>query len=173
MQCMQFSWLSGSWKAMAGRMSIRRCLKLIDGPPDPKGPLSTTIPSAAIASDNREDRYLAEFGGHTPRYCTAYRRGNLSHSKPAIALSSMLTARSLNERTIYGACIIKYRVKLFSLNFFTHFFYTNIFSMEITRRKLSELLYIDKNVERTSTARARVPRFPRARYRVTFQESCS
>ena len=22
MQCMQFSWLSGSWKAMAGRMSI-------------------------------------------------------------------------------------------------------------------------------------------------------
>ena len=31
--------------------------------------------------------------------------------------------------------------------------------------------YIDKNVERTSTARA--PRLPRARYRVTFQESCS
>ena len=35
------------------------------------------------ASANREDRHLAEFGGHTPRYCTAYRRGNLSHSKPS------------------------------------------------------------------------------------------
>ena len=33
--------------------------------------------------------------------------------------------------------------------------------------------YIDKNIERMSTARARVPRLPRARYRVTFQESCS
>ena len=40
--------------------------------------LSTTIPSAAIASANREDRHLAEFSDHTPRYCTAYRRGNLS-----------------------------------------------------------------------------------------------
>ena len=66
---------------MAGRMSIRRYLKPIDGLPD-RGALSTTIPSAAIASANREDRHLAEFGGHTPRYCTAYRRGNLSHSKP-------------------------------------------------------------------------------------------
>ena len=51
---------------MAGRMSIRRYLKPIDGLPDPKGSLSTTIPSAAIASANREDRHLAEFGGHTP-----------------------------------------------------------------------------------------------------------
>ena len=57
---------------MAGRMSIRRYLKPIDGLLDPKGSLSTTIPSAAIASANREDRHLAEFGGHTPRYCTAY-----------------------------------------------------------------------------------------------------
>ena len=63
MQCMQFSWLSGSWKAMAGRMSIRWYLKPIDGLPEPKGSLSTTIPSAAIASANREDRHLAEFGG--------------------------------------------------------------------------------------------------------------
>ena len=78
---------SGSWKAMAGRMSIRRYLKPIDGLPDPKGSLSTTIPSAAIAYANREDRHLAEFGGHTPRYCTAYRRGNLSHSKPSPPLS--------------------------------------------------------------------------------------
>ena len=54
--------------------------------PDPKGSLSTTIPSAAIASANRKDRHLAEFGGHTPRYCTAYRRGNLSHSKPSPSL---------------------------------------------------------------------------------------
>ena len=50
---------------MAGRMSIRRYLKPIDGLPDPKGSLSTTIPSAAIASANWEDRHLAEFGGHT------------------------------------------------------------------------------------------------------------
>ena len=71
---------------MAGRMSIRRYLKPIDGLPDPKGSLSTTIPSAAIASANREDRHLAEFGGHTPRDCTAYRRGNLSHSKPSPSL---------------------------------------------------------------------------------------
>ena len=54
--------------------------------PDLKGSLSTTIPSAIIASANREDRHLAEFGGHTPRYCTAYRRGNLSHSKPSPSL---------------------------------------------------------------------------------------
>ena len=66
MQCMQFSWLSGSLKAMAGRMSIRRYLKPIDGLLDPKGSLSTTIPSAATAYANREDRHLAEFGGHTP-----------------------------------------------------------------------------------------------------------
>ena len=38
---------------MAGRMSIRRYLKPI-GLPDPKGSLSTTIPSATIASANRE-----------------------------------------------------------------------------------------------------------------------
>ena len=49
---------------MAGRISIRRYLKPIDGLPDPKGSLSTTIPSAAIVSANREDRHLAEFGGH-------------------------------------------------------------------------------------------------------------
>ena len=35
---------------MAGRMSTRRYLKSIDGLPDPKGSLCTTIPSAA----NRE-----------------------------------------------------------------------------------------------------------------------
>ena len=35
--------------------------------------------------------------------------------------------------------------------------------------------YVNKNVERTSTVRARerVPRRPRARYRVAFQEICS
>ena len=68
-------------------LSIRRYLKPIDGLPDQKGSLSTTIPSAAIAYANREDRQLAEFGGHTPRYFTAYRRGNLSHSKPSPPLS--------------------------------------------------------------------------------------
>ena len=46
-------------------MSIHRYLKPIDGLPDPKGLLSTTISSAAIASANREDRRLNEFGGHT------------------------------------------------------------------------------------------------------------
>ena len=66
---------------MAGRMSIRRYLKSIDGLPDPIGSLSTTIPSA-----NRDDRHLAEFGGHTHCYCTAYRRGNLSHSNPSPSL---------------------------------------------------------------------------------------
>ena len=72
---------------MAGRMSIRRYLKPIDRLPDLKGSLSTTILSAAIASANWEDRHLAEFGGHTPvTYCTAYRRGNLSHSKPSPSL---------------------------------------------------------------------------------------
>ena len=35
---------------------------------------------------NREDRQLTELGGHTPRYCTAYRRGNFSHSKPSPSL---------------------------------------------------------------------------------------
>ena len=39
---------------MAGRMSIRRYLKPIDGLPDPKGSLSTPpFPSTAIASANR------------------------------------------------------------------------------------------------------------------------
>ena len=90
---------------MAGRMSIHRYLKPIDGLPNPKGSLSTTIPSAAIASANPEDRHLAEFGLR----------------QQAIALSSMLTARSLNACTIYGACIIIYCVKLFSFNFFRHF----------------------------------------------------
>ena len=37
---------------MAGCMSIRRYLKSIDGVPDSKGSLSTTIPSAAIPSAN-------------------------------------------------------------------------------------------------------------------------
>ena len=66
-------------------MAVCRYLKPIDGLPDPKGSLSTAIPSAAIASANQEDRHLAEFGGHIPCYytCTAYRRGNLSHSKPS------------------------------------------------------------------------------------------
>ena len=44
---------------------------------------------AAIASANREDRRRAEFGAMPPpppRYCTAYRRGNLSHSKPSPSL---------------------------------------------------------------------------------------
>ena len=35
-------------------MSIRRFFKPIDGLPDPKGSLSGAIPSAAIASANRE-----------------------------------------------------------------------------------------------------------------------
>ena len=51
---------------MAGRMSIRRYLNPIDGLSDPKRSFSTTIPSATITSANREDRHLAEFGGHTP-----------------------------------------------------------------------------------------------------------
>ena len=38
---------------MAGRVSICRYLKLIDGLHDPKGSLSTTIPSTAIAFANR------------------------------------------------------------------------------------------------------------------------
>ena len=67
-------------------LSICRNLNPIDGLPDPKGSLSTTISSAAIASANREDQHLAEFGGHIPRYCTAYRRGNPSHSKPSPSL---------------------------------------------------------------------------------------
>ena len=113
---------------MAGRMSIRRYLKPIDGLPDTKGSLSTTIPSATIASANREDRHLVEFGGWTPRICTAYRHGNLSHSKPSP--SSMLTARSLNARTIYGACIIIYCVKLFSSNFFIRNIFTRTFFHE-------------------------------------------
>ena len=71
---------------MAGRMSIPRYLNPIDGLPDPKGSLSTTIPFAAIASANQEDRHLTEFGGHTSRYCTAYRYGNLSHTKPSPSL---------------------------------------------------------------------------------------
>ena len=77
---------------MAGRMSIRRYLKSIDGIADPKGSLSITIPSSAIASANIminwEDRHLAEFGGHTPLPITvhAYRRGNLTHSKPSPSL---------------------------------------------------------------------------------------
>ena len=37
---------------MAGRVSICRYLKPIDGLPDPKGSLSTTIPSTAIAFAN-------------------------------------------------------------------------------------------------------------------------
>ena len=76
--------------------SLRRS---IDGLPDPKGSLFTTIPSAAIASANREDRHLAEFGGHTPRYCTAYRassslrtRGTFSRSS---AVSDQLSFRAL------------------------------------------------------------------------------
>ena len=38
---------------MAGRVSICRYLKPIDGLPDPKGSLSTSIPSTAIAFANR------------------------------------------------------------------------------------------------------------------------
>ena len=71
---------------MAGHMSIRQYLKPIDGLPDPKRSLSTTIPSATIASANWEDLHLAEFGGHNSRYCTAYSCGNLSQSKPSLSL---------------------------------------------------------------------------------------
>ena len=64
-------------------MSIRRYLKPIDGLLDPKGSLSNTVPSAATASANRDDRHLAKFGGHiyTLYSSTTYRCGNLSHSK--------------------------------------------------------------------------------------------
>ena len=111
---------------MAGRMSIHRYLKLIDGLPNPKGSLSTTIPSAAIASANREDRHLAELVAILP--VTVQRIDVVtSHTASHRALSSMLTARSLNAHTIYGACIIIYRVKLFLFSFFIPKFFTRIF----------------------------------------------
>ena len=95
MQCMQFSWLSGSWKAMAGRMSIRRYLKPIDGLPDPKGSLSTTIPSAVIASANRDDRHLVEFGGQTPPTVTVQRidvvTSHTASQRPLFHADGMIT----------------------------------------------------------------------------------
>ena len=52
-------------------------------------------------------------------------------------------ARSLNARTIYGACIIIYRVKLFSFNCFIRKKITRKnCSRKFTRRKLSELRYV-------------------------------
>ena len=96
---------------MAGRMSVRQYLKPIDGLPDPKGSLSTTIPSAAIASANWEvqkaissgkkrgpyKKYLSEalLGSllHANTSPTAaahifYIHGNLSYSKPSPSLPS-------------------------------------------------------------------------------------
>ena len=94
---------------MAGRMSIRRYLKPIDGLPDPNGSLSTTIPSVAIYSIcmliGRIDISLNLVAILPVTVQRIYRRGNLSH-KQAIALSSTLTARLLNVRTIFGVCII-------------------------------------------------------------------
>ena len=43
-------------------MSIRRFFKPIDGLPDPKGSLSAAIPSAAIASANREVQKVMDSG---------------------------------------------------------------------------------------------------------------
>ena len=72
---------------MAGRVSICRYLKPINSLPDLKGSLSTTIPYAAIAFANRRiDISLNLVAIRGPRYCTAYRRGNLSHSKPSPSL---------------------------------------------------------------------------------------
>ena len=43
-------------------MSIRRFFKPVDGLPDPKGSLSGVIPSAAIASANREVQKVMDSG---------------------------------------------------------------------------------------------------------------
>ena len=87
--------------------------------------------STAIASANREDRHVAEFGGHTPRYCIAYRRGNLSHISHRPLFRAEITITQC-AYYYYGACIIMYRVKLFSLNFFIRkFFYTKNFFTKI------------------------------------------
>ena len=119
-------------KAMAGHMSIRRYLKSIDGIPDPKGSLSTTIPSAAIASANIIRRIDISLNLVAILSVTVQRIDVGPHTQQAITLSSMLTARSLKARTIYGACIIIYRVKLFSFNFFIQkflhkYFFTKIY----------------------------------------------
>ena len=64
---------------------------LIDGLPNPKGSLSTTIPSAAIASANREDRHLAaEFGAHTPLPVTVQR-------------IDVVTSRTASHRLLFHA----------------------------------------------------------------------
>ena len=99
---------------MAGYVSICRYLKPIDGLPDPKGSLSTTIPSTAIAFANRRidiSLNLVAIFPVTVQRIDVVTSHTASHHP---TLSSILTARSLKARTIYSTCIIIYHVKLFS-----------------------------------------------------------
>ena len=123
----QFSCLSESWKAMAGRMSFRRYLKSIDGLPDPKGSLSTTIPSSAIIRRIDTSLNMVAVLPITVQRVDVVTSHTVSH-RPA--LSSMLMARSLKVHTLYSASIIIYRVKLFLFNFLIQIF-LHIFVMKI------------------------------------------
>ena len=52
---------SSCWSTVE-TMSIRRLFKPVDGLPDPNGSLSGAIPSAAIASANREVQKVMDLG---------------------------------------------------------------------------------------------------------------
>ena len=86
---------------MAGRMSICRYLKPIDGLPNLKGSLSTTIPSAAIAPANRRIDISLNLVAILP---VTVQRIDVVTSHTA-SHPSMLTARSLNARVLFMACV--------------------------------------------------------------------
>ena len=141
MQCMQFLWLSGSWKAMAGCMSIHRYLKSIDGIPDPKGLLSTTIPSAAIPSANIIGRIdislnlVAIFPVTVQRIDvvtshTASHR-SLSYADGTIAQSAYYLWRMYDYIS---------RKIIFVTFFYTNIFYTNIFFTKIYYMKIKQIM---------------------------------
>ena len=119
---------------MAGRVSICRYLKPIDGLPDPKGSLSTTIPSAAIAFANRRidiSLNLVAILHVTVQRIDVVTSHTASH-RPLFRADGTISQSAYYLQCV---CIIIYRVKLFSSNFFTRIF----FSRKFTRRKLSEL----------------------------------
>ena len=126
-------------------MSIRRYLKPINGLPDPRGSLSANLPSAAIASANREVEKVtgsAKKRGPYKKYVPNVVASNTT-SQLLLAAASHLehdTARGATcSINAHHARIVKFFVQ-FDLyeNILTRIFFTRKFS----KRKKNELRYV-------------------------------
>ena len=122
----QFSWLSESWKAMAGRMSFRRYLKSIDGLPDPKGSISTTIPSSAIIRRIDTSLNMVAVLPITVQRVDVVTSHTVSH-RPLFHADGTITQSAYSLQCKYNYISRKIIfVKFFHTNFFTHIFHENL-----------------------------------------------